>query len=64
MFPTSFILGAALGAVAAYLYKDQPVRQSLVEKSKRIKDKTVEKINGLRKKPETESVTQEQTTAA
>lgn len=62
MFPTSFIIGAALGAVATYLYKDQPARQRLIEKSKQMKDKTTQKIKALRKKPEAE--TQEQVTAS
>ncbi|MEL6710186.1 MAG: YtxH domain-containing protein [Pseudomonadota bacterium] len=63
-FPVSFAVGAALGATAAYLYKDQPARERLIEKSKQMKDQAVDKINSLRKKSEPESITQEQSAAA
>ncbi len=59
-FPVSFAVGAALGAAATYLYKDVPTRERLVEKTKQLKDKTMEKINAVREKRTAERVTQEQ----
>jgi hypothetical protein len=59
-FPVSFAVGAALGATAAYLYKDAPARESLIEKSKQLKDKAVEKINAVREKRAAERMEREQ----
>ena len=64
MFPTSFVVGAALGAAITYLYKDQPARESFFEKSKQLKDKTIEKMGSLRKKPASDSIEQGQTATA
>ena len=63
-FPVSFAVGAALGATATYLYKDEPARERFFEKSKQLKDKAMEKIDAIRKKRAAERMTQEQPAAA
>ncbi len=59
-FPVSFAVGAGLGATAAYLYKDQPARERILEKSRQLKDKVMEKVDDLRKKQASDRMTREQ----
>lgn len=53
-FPINFVAGAAIGAVAAYVAKDEIARNWVVDTSKKLKDQTGSLISSMKKKPEGE----------
>lgn len=63
-FPINFVAGAAIGAVAAYVVKDEMARNWVVDTSKKLKDQTGNFIDSMKKKPAEGEATPAETVAS
>ncbi len=54
MFPFNFVVGAAVGAAATYIYKDEPAKKRLGETGTKLKEGVSSFMASFRKKPEPE----------
>lgn len=55
MVPVTFLAGAAVGAVAAYVYKDEEAKQWLSETGEKLKEGTASFMASFKKKPAEET---------
>lgn len=52
MFPINFVVGAAVGAAATYVYKDEPAKQWLSETGNKLKEGASSFMASFKKKSE------------
>lgn len=50
-FPINFVAGAAIGAVATYVMKDEVAKNWVADTSKKLKDQASSAVASMKKKP-------------